>query len=378
MAAAVALLAAAAWWVLRGPAVVRAEWAPVPDIDIDPPGMQARREAAIALATLPDDPWTFAESLGASAPEKSPEKEKCGIEGAPQFSNPSEDGDVPVQTRAASPRYLGAEARIDAALRSSADPLDRAVADLVNTGDMRSTEGRDEAVVQQAVASTDARLYALGYGLCHSMRAVPPSCARIDAMRWAQVDAGNGIPWLFVLAQAQAAGDAVGVSNAMSRLAMSSRFDLYPHAVAGVVARRVPPDDEDLAAAGGQVTKAFSEAMSLNLPNFQPLVQVCGNHAGGDEQLEQQCHAISDAMFEHSDNLISLSISGALLAGMTGDTSRRDLVHAERVVLAAHWSPATGFSPCEEIRDAIKFHLRSAQIGEVEALRERARKFVTP
>ncbi len=375
---AVALLAGAGWWVVRAPAIAHVAAAPPPDIDLDTPAMRAQREAVLALAAMPDDPWTFAESLAASAPDRAADKEQCGMEDGPQFSNPAADGELPVQTRAATARYLSAEARIDAALRSSADPLDRAVADLVNTGDMRSTEGRDEAVVQQAVASTDARLYALGYGLCHSMRAAPPSCARIDATRWAQVDAGNGIPWFYALAQAQAAGDAAGVSDAMSRLAGSSRFDLYPHAVAGVVARRVPQDGEDLAAAGGLVSKAFFEAMSLNFPSFQPLVQVCGNHAGGDEQLEQQCRAISDAMFEHSDNLISLSISGAVLAKMTGDTSRRDLVHAERVVLAAHWSPATGFSPCQEIRDAIKFHLRSAQIGEVEALRERARKFVTP
>ena len=371
-----ALLVAAGWWVLRAPAVVRGADAPAPDIDLDPPGMRARREAAIALVTMPDDPWSLAESLAPSAPEKSSEKERCGIEGGPQFSNPPGDGEMPVQTRAATAPYLSAEARVDAALRSSADPLDRAVADLLNIGDMRSPEGRDEAVVQQAAASTDARLYALGYGLCHSGRATPPSCARISAARWTQVDAGNGIPWLDVLAQAQAAEDAGGVSNAMSQLSASSRFDLYPSAMAGVVARQVPEDGVGLAADSGLATKALF--MSLSLPSFQALIQVCRNHAGGDEPLEQQCRAISDSMFEHSNNLTSLSISGAVLAQMTGDTSRRDLVHAERVVLSEHWSPATGFSPCQELRDEIKFRLRSAQIGELEALRERARKFVTP
>ena len=373
---AVALFAGAGWWVVRAPAIAHVGAAPPPDIDLDTPAMRAQREAVLALAAMPDDPWTFAESLAASAPDRAADKEQCGMEDGPQFSNPAADGELPVQTRAATARYLSAEARIDAALRSSADPLDRAVADLVNTGDMRSTEGRDEAVVQQAVASTDARLYALGYGLCHSMRAAPPSCARIDATRWAQVDAGNGIPWLHVLAQAQAAGDAAGVSDAMSRLAGSSRFDLYAHAVAGAVARHVPEGGEDLAAASGLVTKAF--LMSLSFPSVQPLIQVCGNHAGGDEQLERQCQAISDSMFEHSNNVTSLSFSGSVLAKMTGDTSRRDLVHAERAVFSAHWSPATGFSPCQELRDTIKFQLRSAQVGELEAMRERARKFVTP
>jgi len=68
VAVGVALLALAGWWVVRAPAVERAALAPPPDIDLDPPGMRARREAALALATMPDDPWTFAESLAVPAP----------------------------------------------------------------------------------------------------------------------------------------------------------------------------------------------------------------------------------------------------------------------------------------------------------------------
>jgi len=83
-------------------------------------------------------------------------------------------------------------------------------------------------------------------------------------------------------------------------------------------------------------------------------------------------------MFAHSDNLISQSISGALLFQTTGDASRRELIRAERAVAAAHWSPATGFSECHDMRDQLKKMQRMAQVGEVEALREQTRKFVTP
>ena len=372
------VLVFAGWWAIRGPAVVRGTGAPPPEIDIDSPAMRARREAALALATMPGDPWSLAESLAASAPETAPEKEQCGVGDAPQFATPATQDEAPVLTRAASPRYQSAQARMDAALRSSADPLDRAVADFVNTGDMRSAPGRDEAVVQQAITATDPRLYSLGYGLCHSSRAIPPSCARISAARWVQVDPGNGIPWVYLLAQSQAAGDAAGVRDAIAHLASSSRFDLYFNAVAGAVAGHVPDDAADLAAADGLVTKAYSQAAELPFPAYQPLIQACRNHAGGDEQLEQQCRAVSDGMYAHSDTLINLAISGALLLQTTGDASRRDLVRAERAVLAAHWSPATGFSPCQDMREAIKMQLRSAQVGEVEALRERARKVATP
>lgn len=375
---ALAGIAGAGWWVVRAPAIPHVAAAPPPDIDLDSPAMRARREAAIALATMPDDPWTFAESLSASAPDKPAEKEQCGIEDGPQFSTPVAEGEMRVQTRAQTANHLSAEARIDAALRASADPFDRAVADLVNAGGMRSDAGRDEAVVQQAVATSDPRLYALGYGLCHSMHATAPSCGRISAARWAQVDAGNGTPWLNLLAQAQAAGDSAGVRDAMAHLASSSRFDAYLSAAAGAVAARSPREGADLDAANELMFTALGQAMSVSSTPYSPLVQLCKDHAGGDEAFAQQCRTVSDTMFEHSDNFLSLSVSGALLFQLTGDPSRRDFIRAERAVLATHWSPATGFSPCQDMRDAIGLQLRSAQIGEVEAMRERARKFVTP
>ena len=116
----------------------------------------------------------------------------------------------------------------------------------------------------------------------------------------------------------------------------------------------------------------------MPFPEFQPLIQACRDQAGGDAELARTCHAISDTMFEHSDNLIIQSLSGALQFQMTGDASRRDVIRAERAVAQAHWSPATGFSECREMRDTMKQLLRKAQVGEVEAMREQARKFVTP
>ncbi len=378
MAVGVALLALAGWWVLRAPAVEHQAAVLPPDIDIDPPAMRARREAALALALMPDDPWSFAESLAASAPARVVEKEDCGIEGRARFRAADEPGEPALQIGGASTRYVGAQARIDAALRSSADPLDRAVADWLNVGGMRSESGRDEAVVQQADATTDPRLYAWGYGLCHSNRSPAPTCADISLERWAQLDAGNGIPWVTMLAQARARGDAAGVREAMSHLASATRFDIYSQGAAGAVANRVAKDDEDLAAMNDLALRAAGEAAALPLPVFQPLLQVCRDNAGGDEALAQQCRSISDAMFDHSDNLLSQAISGVLLLQTTGDVSRRDFIRAERAVSAAHWSPATGFSECHDMRDSLKKLLRAAQVGEVEAMREQARRFVTP
>ena len=356
-----ALLALAGWWVLRAPAIEHQAAVLPPDIDIDPPAMRARREAALALALMPDDPWTFAESLAASAPAQAAQKEDCGVQ----------DG-------SRSQRNLSAQARLDAALRSSADPLDRATADLINVGSMRSDAGRDEAVVQQAAVATDPRLYAVGFGLCRAAVVPAPSCGSISLDRWLELDAGNGVPWLWALGRAQERGDIAAARAAMSHLASASRFDVRYASVVGAIASRVPKDDPDLAAVNELAVKAAGDAAAMPFPSFQPLLRICRGQAGIDVALAQQCRTISDVMFDHSDSLVVQGMSGALLWQATGDGSRREVIRAERAVAEARWSPATGFSECREMRDTLKRVLRSAQVGEVEAMREQARKFVTP
>ena len=373
-----ALLAAAGWWVLRAPAIEHQAVAPPPDIDIDPPGMRARREAALALALMPDDPWTFAESLAASAPAAGAAGNDCGIEGRARFSEAREPGEATVQIGGASARYSSAQARLDAALRSSVDPLDRAAADWLNVGNMRSDTGRDEAVVQQAATTTDPRLYAVGFGLCHAAVMPAPSCRSISLDRWLELDAGNGIPWLWALARAQERGDDDAARGAMSHLASATRFDVRYASVVGAIANRAPQDDADLAAVDELAVKAVGETAALPFPSFQPLLRICRRQAGGDLALAQQCRIIGDVMFDHSDTLVAQGMSGALLLQMAGDGSRRDVIVAERAVAQTRWSPATGFSECREMRESLKKLLRRAQVGDVEAMREQARKFVTP
>ncbi|MCK9688814.1 hypothetical protein [Scleromatobacter humisilvae] len=377
LAVGIAALLAAGWWWLHAPAIEHRAVATPPEIDIDPPAMRARREAALALATMPDDPWTFAESLAASAPA-APVKEDCGIAGRPQFTVADGPARTPVQTSGASSRYAAAQARVDAALRASADPLDRAVADLVNVGDMRDESGRNEAFVQQAAVSTDPRLYALAWRMCYSRPSTAPSCGAIGLDRWIQIDADNGVPWLTKLGEAQARGDAAAARTAMSRLASATRFDIYLQAAAGAVAGRAARDDPDLAAVNDLAFKATTVEAGLPLPPFQPLMQACRDRAGGNVDLAQTCRTISDTLFAHSDNLLSQSIGGAVLLQATGDASRRDYIRTERAVARARWSPATGFSECRAMRDSLNALVRTAKVGEVEAMRERARQFVTP
>ena len=380
LAVGVALVVAGGWWLLRAPAIERPAPAVPPPPDIETPAERARIDAAYALATMPDDPWTFAESLAASAPEPAGarEKEDCGMADGPQFAKADSADEEPVLTRAASSNWRTAQARIDAALRASADPMDRVVADFLNIGDMRSAGAVQEAVAQQAAVSSDPRVVALGYGVCHEGGAHASTCAALTAERWAQVDPGNGIPWIDLLAQARARGDEPAVQDAMAHLAAATRFDLRFFGPAGAVARQAPAGGRDLAATGDLAGRSVTQAAALSLPPFMALYDVCRHEAGGDEARARQCREISDAMYAHSDTLITYAMSGALLFQTTGDTSRRDFIRTERKVIEAHWSPGTGFAPCKDLRDTVRKLDRESQIGEVDAMREEARKFVPP
>jgi len=378
VAVGVAALLAALWWVVRAPPVeTRAVVAP-PDIDIDPPALRRRREAAISLATMPDDPWTFAESLAASAPTGAGVAPECGLDGRPTSDEAAAPGAGRTPTTGWSTRQAGARARVDAALRNSLDPFDRAVADWLDVGNMRGAAGRDEAVVQQAVASADPRLYALGVALCQANQTSMPSCAALSLERWIELDAGNGVPWLAMLERAHAQGDAASEATALAQLASATRFDTYRAAAAGVIARRARDDDPDLAAVDDLARRAAADAALLPPPASGALTSLCHDQAGGDPAMARTCRAISDALFAHSDSLAAEDLGGALLLAATGDESRRDAILAERALSTSHWSPATGFSECRDMRDRLATMVRTGQIGEVEALRERMRRFVPP
>ena len=380
LAVAAALCVAGGWWFVRAPAVDRPLVAEPPPPDIETPAGRARIDAAWALATMPDDPWTFAESLGPSAPEgdDAREKEDCGLADGPQFAQAGSADDGPVQTRGASSRYLAAQARIDAALRSSADPLDRVTADFVNAGDALTPDGAHEAVIQQAAASVDPRVFVLGHALCRGVARGASGCEALGAERWVQVDPGNGLPWLELLDEARARGDEAAARDALAHLAAATRFDTYLYGPADAIVRHLPADGRDLAAVGDLVTRAIGQSAALPMPAFQPLMEACRNQAGGDEARARQCRAVSDTMYAHSDEPLSFTLSGRLLELTTGDASRRELIKAERAVAAAHWSPGTGLAPCRDLRGELRKVGRRAQIGEIEAMREESRKFMPP
>jgi hypothetical protein len=382
VAVGIALLAGSGWWVLRAPLIDRPV-AHAREIDLDTPAMRARRKAAVALATMPDDPWTFAESLGASTPASSPiasgGRSLCGSDERPEFGDMQIRDGAPVldQLQPGGTHYTAARARLDATLRASPDAFDRAVADWLDVGQMRTPTGRVDALVQQANASSDPRVYMLAFRACRVAASAPASCATLSSHRWAELDPGNGVPWIYALEQARAANDAVGQEEALTSLASTTRFNDGRFLAPAAVAARVPDNDADLAATGDLATEAMLKTFGDITP-VAVLLDACKGNAGGDAGRARQCQGISDTMFDHTDSVLLRAMAGALQARTTGDNTKRDLARAERDQAAKAWSPATGFSECAALRDTLKSMRRKGEIGEPEETRERVRAVVRP
>jgi hypothetical protein len=369
VAAAIALLVVAGWWVVRAPFVTKAV-AAAPDIAIELPPANAKADPG-ASATLAAAP-----TPAASVPDVSKDTERCGDEQRPEYGvTPRGPFQIQVQTKPGGLGYAAAQARIDAALRASADPFDHAVSDMLNVGDSRSPAAAVDAVAQDALASSDPRIYSLAMHACLDADArsgdliggppPPQSCQSLNARQWTSIDPGNGVPWLLVYMNANSAEDAAAKADAMAHLVAATRFDDRPDIAAAAVLRKASPDPNDAAAANDLANRG----LWMNHLTFIPRSD-CQSALGHDVALTTQCEAVATTMFEHSDS-IGLRNRGAWLTFYaTGDSSRRDISHAEFERGTAHDKELAMTSQCSQERAQMKELLRVAQVGEVQARQE--------
>ena len=325
-----------------------------------PPG--ARKDAAAATAsgvsTLADplvDP-----RCGDDQVPVSEEPRPDPADGTVHVPLPVADPDGVVRRQAgeikpAGVGYTGAMARIDASLRASADPFDRAMADWLDLDLITPPAARLNALVNDALAVSDPRVYALAWTACHGTMmsreakdATPRSCASLTVGDWARRDPGNGVPWLNALAQAQAAGDVGAQQEALRQLTAADRFDVHAMAGAAAVARVKPSSDADLAAQ--LVATGQAIPVPFMVPPFHSLTVRCRDKAGGDVALAATCARIADTLFHHSDSLTGRAIGGLVHRLATGDSSWADQALAERKQYAASaesqmHEPLTGPAP---------------------------------
>lgn len=371
---AVSLLLTAGWWVLRSPLVERGRHG----IAGGDAHLEAMRENAASSETSPEGAVALASARVASAPASAASGQLCGDEQRPEVTLIRKGPFMmPVVTKPASVTYTAAQARLDAALRSSADPFDGAVADLLNVGDMRTPSGVLDALVEDAITSDDPRVYSLARNACADADAregppvdgppPPPSCATLSVRRWAQLDSGNGVPWLLMLQQSEAAGDVVALEDALAHLAAARRFEGRLYSSAGAVLRHDPGRPEE----GAAVDDLATHTIALN-PVASTLTHLCKHDTGVEPARLAQCETIATTLFDHSDEQSLRAQGAAVTFAVTGDPARKNLVRAERERMETRAKATTAALPCETQRIEVKTLVREAQVGEVEAMRELA------
>ena len=375
------LLALLVCWLRRAPESEAAPApAPAPASSLAASAAPRARSAPVVVAAAS----AVAASPAASAWSARETALHCGVNQRPQPAAAGDDDDADDGAafgerrpgKSAGPAWHAELARIDAALRTSSEPYDRAVADWLDPGERLPPALRVESVAEMAATTTDPRLYALGVGACKEQDEQAPSCTLLTARRWAELDAGNAVPWLVVLAQAVAADDARLQAEALAQMASADRFQDRLHDAAAVVVAHAAPADEGLAADLDLAERAFRKSVAQSeFPNA--LIDVC-TKAVGDAARVRQCAAIGELMARHGDSLLARALGAGVYRRATGDPSLRDAIRAEHIAMAPLFKPATGASDCRTVREGLQLMRRGAQLGELEAFRALARDRAAP
>ena len=294
----------------------------------------------------------------------------CGADEAPRPESATGD----VRARAGSPRFLAANARIDAALRASTDPFLPAVAVWLDIPGTATPAQRVDQLVKLAQASADPRVYALAYGVCADDKSAPVACRLLSARQWAQIDQENATAWLAVFVEARASNDLAGQDEALRAAAASMRYESRLFAPAAAVGGLFDDDDDMAAATSLAATNAFAKATSWHL-GPTALFEACRDRAAGDAARAALCVQVADVMMAHSMDLLSQAIGSGLDFATTGDPARRDRVRADRVALSAAMASdaqaVSGLSDCGQLHALARGLRRAAEIGEASAIRER-------
>jgi len=233
---------------------------------------------------------------------------------------------------------------------------------------------RDQ-LVQLALGTRDAEVYALAYGVCEMQgrEDVNSSCQMLSAERWASLDPGNGVPWLAVAERAKARGDRAAVAEALHRVGLATSMD---GRVAGLSRRLIelsptPPSLETFELA--------SQTFFLQLPGlagYSVLASECSVAAVRDPNRLQQCAAFAETLWSRGTTLLEWNMALAIGARTGWSLERQQATRDERDAIgraaATHLESEQSLS-CDSIRRHTGHLVRVGQVGEIASMRERLR-----
>jgi hypothetical protein len=266
------------------------------------------------------------------------------------------------------PALIAARQRIEANLRSSADPYANAVAVWLAAPGDDDTDGRLAAerklkLAALAANTRDPRIYALALRSC--WRRTDDSCASLNARQWAALDPGNAMPWTLLMDEAAEREDPSGVHESMFHITKSTRIDEGDYTPVGAIIDAAGDDAANLAAAFTMSIDAIGIAAAQVGPFA---VSACRYATPANANVWQQCAAMLDLLENHSDSPALRMIGASLDRRITGNAASGKRVEAQLdQMLAAFPVSATG---CQDLYRKIDFLRRAAVVGPIAAMSE--------
>ena len=252
--------------------------------------------------------------------------------------------------------------RIDDTLRSSSEPYANAVAIWLNVPRNDLDEGgvpeaeRRRQLAALAVQTTDPRIYAMAFLTCRGSS--DNGCHALNARRWAQLDTGNAMPWLYLLDDAVRGGDVSSQEEALFQMTASKRMDDRTYAPVPAIGGAAGVSPGDLMAA-----YALSEtAVGIAAAQVQPigaLTRACKPNSPLDANRAQQCARIADLLFDHSDTPMLRMMGAGMTRRVTGDGGRTSLVSREIDRMTDPAEP--GATSCDRLRRQMRLWTQMAR-----------------
>jgi hypothetical protein len=201
-----------------------------------------------------------------------------------------------------------------------------------------------------AASTTDPRVYALAFRTCSGSTVA--ACEALSARRWAALDPGNAVPWLFLLNDAERARDTSGQQEAWFHVAAATRFDerFYSRLQPILSAAHDDPDDQRAA----EVLSVMGIGISAAEPiDFGPLLKGCRDAALADANRAQLCTKVADLLFDHSDAPATRLFGASITKRLTGDTRRNEQMAKEQ----QFWADNNPVAPqsCAELHRQLDF-----------------------
>lgn len=365
--------------IVAGLALLAIVWFAFRDDSAEAPATKAApviHAAASAAAVAASEPTPRGRLMAARAQLSGTANDPCSLPAIPlvrQVAGAEPEDPVALKSIESTPAFQTFTAsvrRIDAALRASSDPYANAVGIWLNlprdeTGERAVPEAeRRHQLAAMAVATTDPRIYAMAFHTCR--QSPDDGCYALNARRWAELDAGNAEPWVYLFHDAVQKSDVSGQEEALFHMAAASRMDERAFAPTLAIAAASNGSDADAMA-----VYALSEiSLGMWAAQFEPrftMTMSCQKAAQGDANRSQLCLKIADLLFEHSDQLQGRGTGAWLTWRMTGDASQKNVAGPEMNLWGERLktSPAT----CDQLRQRTDWFESMATRGPQATLR---------